>query len=217
MNIVIAIILSFSSMIYELSLSQLLNLTLGGTIFQYTITIGIFAASLGIGSLYYQKKHTKIINKSTYLVNLELFLVLFGSLAPFVAIITQSLLVNSVFYWAFSLLCYIIIFIIGFTSGLELPLLMDIDALKSNSYNSKIFSLDFLGTFLACVIFPLFFLPYLFLFQNFFICGLANLLAIYSLISDKMTKIITFFIICIHILLIYYTPNISKFMSLYFN
>lgn len=217
MNILIAIILSFSSMVYELSLAQLLNLTLGGTIFQYTITIGIFAASLGLGSLYYQNTHHKIVDKAKYLVGLEFFLVLFGSVAPFIAISVQFLLIGSAFYWMFLVACYTIVFIVGFTSGLELPLLMDIDAVGSNEYNSKIFSLDFLGTFLACLIFPLVFLPNLFLFQNFFICGIANLLVMLPIIKNIKTKFYVIILISIHLTLFFYTPQISRLVSLYLN
>ena len=96
--------------------------------------------------------------------------------------------------------------LIGFLSGIELPLLMDIFNNNNNSYSGLILALDFFGTFLGTILFPLILIPYFNFIQIPAIIGCLNLSSLFIIIFKSNN--IKFKIKFIIILLILITCNI---------
>jgi spermidine synthase len=140
--------------IYELVLGSLATYLLGNPVQQYSITIGFFLSSMGIGS-YLSRYLTKNILKN--FIAIEVALGLVGGL---------SVLVLSYFF-SFSPTYYMLhiffLVIIGTLVGLEIPLVTRIlkryGALKD--ILSNVLSLDFIGGLAGSLLFPLLFFPVL--------------------------------------------------------
>lgn len=218
-NQVLGFILALASMLYELILAQMLNLTLGGTIFQYTIAVGLYATSLGVGSLYYQKTNTTVFrNKKLSLNQLELILALIGICSLFITYILQHYFF--LYQWNllfFQLIVYVLIVIIGILSGLELPLLMDINNENSNSFSPPILLVDYLGTLAACLMFPLVFLPYFNLFSTLIITASLNLIVALFFSSSVQNKVCTLIALSGCGILLFFSEKLMWWLSLNFS
>ena len=159
------------SIIYELLISTTSSYFLGDSIKQFSITIGIYMASMGIGSFF-----SKFLEKQLLLsfIVIEICLGIIGGLS--VPILYYS------FEWLsrteYSFLMIFLTFLIGTLTGFEIPLLVRVMKmyypLKVNLAN--VFSLDYFGALLATLIFPFFLLPYLGIFRTSLFFGLVNII-----------------------------------------
>ena len=161
-------ILAFCSIVYELLLAQTLASTMGNTILRYNITIGLYLASLGVGSLYYGRwRGGDLVSK---LIRVEIGLSIIGFASP-ILILLMDMLVRSgsdlvgISYRGFfpQTIVYVfdhgLIVAIGFLSGLELPLLIDIGNRGKRKVGNQVLATDYMGTLAGAVSFPLFLLP----------------------------------------------------------
>ena len=167
------IIIAFCSMIYEFVLAQTMSAIIGGTVIQYSITIGLFMASLGFGAM--AVGFVSVKEKQLTLIRIEIFLAILGALAPIIILKLHnlSLYVNPAFETITVLSSYFIIILIGFLSGFELPLLIKIAAdygLKSR----LILISDYIGMFLATLLFPIYLLVELGTFGTAWFASLLN-------------------------------------------
>jgi S-adenosylmethionine decarboxylase proenzyme len=179
----ITFVVAACSIIYELLMAQTLSSTLGDTTFRYNMTIGLYIAAMGVGALFYDRimKGNKLQN----LAKLEGLISIVGGLAPIMVLLgdllahwmTKKLGLN---YFGFfvqtylSLFCYGIIVLIGFLTGLELPLLMDLGKRLKERYGSIVLSVDYLGTLAGVVAFPLVIFPNFELFSIGFLVAFLN-------------------------------------------
>ena len=69
-------ILAFCSIVYELLLGQTLSAFLGNTVLRYSVTIGLYMMSLGIGSMIAEGRFVR--NPVTSLLLVEILLTLVG-------------------------------------------------------------------------------------------------------------------------------------------
>ena len=191
--LLISFLLAFCSLFYELIFSQLISVFIGSTILSYSLGIGVFVLALGIGSVFYD---TLLSNKSKNLKRLfyiELALAFSGLVGGYVVIIFAQLITSFPFLLQTIILLFPII-IVGFLSGMELPLLMG----EKQELKEKlpILGLDFIGMFSAAILFPVcFFL--LGLFKTSIIISFINLGVAYTLLPKKnliIEKIIILFI-----------------------
>lgn len=172
-------------MIYEFVLAQTMSAIIGGTVIQYSITIGLFMASLGFGAM--AVGFVSVKEKQLTLIRIEIFLALLGALAPIIVLKLHnlSLYVNPAFETPTVLSSYFIIILIGFLSGFELPLLIKIAA----DYNLKsrlILISDYIGMFLATLLFPIYLLVELGTFGTAWFASLLNAgVALYLIKSSK--------------------------------
>ena len=120
--LIITFILSFCSITYELLLGQALAAFLGNTIFRYSITIGLYLFSMGIGSLLAEKKYIKLPFLTILII--EILLIFFGSLSIIHLHLANMLTRQTMFL--ISPIAHLLIFIIGMLTGFELPLIMEI-------------------------------------------------------------------------------------------
>jgi spermidine synthase len=157
------------SIVYELLIGTASSYFLGDSIQQFSITIGVFMASMGLGSFLSRKLDT---NLYAVFVKVELALgVLGGFSIPFLYYVFAYTDVYSI-----AMLGMIVA--IGALTGLEIPILVLMlrqrAELKTNL--SNILSLDYLGALAATLLFPFVFLPIFGTFRTALLTGLLNLL-----------------------------------------
>ncbi len=159
---IITFFLATTSIIYELVLAQTLSILSGNTVLWFSLTIGFFLGSMGLGSLYY-KYFFKKNNYCANLINVEILLIIAGSLGV-LFIYGAHLITGYLLYKEFAVAAlvlfpvwsFLVITIIGFLTGIELPLLFEIGAKTAQKpiYN-KILALDYVGSFIGALLFPL--------------------------------------------------------------
>ncbi|MBL7542421.1 MAG: hypothetical protein JNL11_01325 [Bdellovibrionaceae bacterium] len=141
-----SLIVAFASMVYELGLAQILSALLGGTSLRYAVTIGLFTATLGIGALTFDALKDRYPSEVMFPFFQNL-LAWVGLLSPFFLIELKSE------HWVLN---HLPIIVIGFLSGIELPLLMNISSEKKRNL---VLAYDYVGMFAATLFFPLILLP----------------------------------------------------------
>ena len=145
-------VLSLCGIIYELVLGSLATYLLGNPVQQYSITIGFFLSSMGLGS-YLSRFFLKDLVKN--FIKIEVCLGLVGGMSIFILSYLFSFSISYYFIHIFFLV------IIGMLVGLEIPILTRIlkryGALKD--ILSNILSLDYLGGLAGSLLFPLILFP----------------------------------------------------------
>ena len=68
----ITLLVAYCSIVYELLMAQTLSVLMGNTVMRYSITIGIYLASLGLGAMLCERGHEK--DTSRRLVRVEIWL-----------------------------------------------------------------------------------------------------------------------------------------------
>ncbi len=155
------------SIVYELLISTASSYFLGDSVKHFSLTIGIYLASMGIGSFLSRKVHSRVMER---FIGIELLLGLVGGLSvPFLYFVFAFLTWYSFFMVA-------VIVLIGVLTGFEIPLLTRIMekyyTLKVNL--SNVLTLDSLGALVATLLFPFLLLPFLGTFQTSLVFGLIN-------------------------------------------
>lgn len=158
------------SIIYELLISTTSSYFLGDSIKQFSITIGIYLAAMGLGSYLSRLLGGQLILR---FIEVEILLSLVGgSSVP----ILYFVFANST-YTHFYLIMILMITLIGLLTGLEVPLLSRILTkhypLKINL--SNVLSLDYIGGLIATLLFPFILLPWLGVYHSSLVFGLVNL------------------------------------------
>ena len=190
-------VIATCGLIYELICSTIASYLLGDSVTQFSIVIGIYLFSMGIGS--YLAKYLKK-NIIMYFIQVELLIGLIGGSSA------ALLFVSFEFVEYFRILLYSLISIIGILVGLEIPLLMRIlkDDFEFSDLVSKVFAFDYIGALIASLLFPLFLIPHLGLIRSSFLFGVFNILvALWSIrlfknkipIHNKMQKFALFLLV----------------------
>lgn len=180
----LTVLFALCSILYELLLAQSLSSIMGNTILRYNMTIGIYVAAMGFGAIVYNK--LKNVNYDNTFLRVEIFLATIGFLAPILVLVFDRLMFSGakaigVTYYSSLIQTTIFTFnhslivAIGFLSGFELPLLMDIFKTHSSKSSLGILGLDYVGTLLGAISFPIFILPYFSIFQIASIVASLNL------------------------------------------
>lgn len=177
----VTVILAFCSIVYELLLAQTLTEIFGGSVLRYALTIGLYLFSMGIGVSAYGFARKRL---PLNLISLEIILSLVGALSVFILF---NLAFVSIEQYTFSLISgHALICVIGFLSGMEIPFLVDLDPKKRFSL---ILGVDFIGTLIGALAFPLLFYPHLSLFSvGVFIALLNFITAVYLALKQPNTS-----------------------------
>ncbi|BES70498.1 polyamine aminopropyltransferase [Marinobacter nanhaiticus D15-8W] len=162
------LIAGLCSIIYELLISTTASYFLGDSVRQFSITIGVYMAAMGLGSWL-----SRWVNGNLLMafIAVELVLGLIGGLCvPFMYLAyAYTDLVQPVML--------LLILTVGTLTGLEVPLLTRLlehqDILARNL--SNVLSLDYLGALLATLAFPFLVLPWMGVFQSSLVFGLLNI------------------------------------------
>jgi spermidine synthase len=171
------------SIIYELLVSTTSSYLLGDSIKQFSLVIGVYMASMGVGSYFSQFIEKNLLS---WFVKVEIALGLVGGLSvPILYAVFESSSESG-----FQFIMLFITFLIGFFTGYEIPLLIrfltEYFTLKSNL--AYVLNLDYIGALIATLIFPFIFLPFVGTFKTSLIFGFANLvmgLVVYNYFSDQ--------------------------------
>lgn len=173
----ITCILAFCSIVYELVLAQTLSAFLENTVLRYSVTIGLYMFSMGLGATMAEGKILK--NACLALLKVEILLTVIGGFAVVCLYLVDM---SGVPRFAFSLAAHFLIVVIGILTGFEIPLLIEI---KGHSSANKIIGVDYAGAFFGTVFFAFFFYPRLGLIPTTFFIGLLNAAAGLMLWTQK--------------------------------
>jgi spermidine synthase len=161
-------VLSLCGITYELVLGSLATYLLGNPVQQYSLTIGIFLSSMGIGS-YLSRFLVKNILRDFIIIEIALGFI--GGLSV--------LLLNMMFSFSvsFYLLHIFLLTVIGTLVGLEIPLMARI-LRKHGSFRdiiSNVLTLDYMGGLAGSLLFPLLLFPFIGRFLTSLLIGIANI------------------------------------------
>jgi spermidine synthase len=181
--LLVAFILSFCSFCYELVMAKTLVDLTGRAILWQSITIGVYIAALGLGSLW----SSRIRYTRSALFSIELMLSVAGALSVILILVFHMIyrvisvdqlltmmhasdvleinpgLISSARYWPFVWFLVgaeLMVFFIGFLSGFEIPLLLRIAEKREVGLN-QLLGFHYLGVLLASLLFSFLFLPWL--------------------------------------------------------
>lgn len=169
---VVTFLVAFCTIIYELVYSQLLTIIFGGTVLRYSITIGLFLFSLGVGSFLYN--YLAKYDKKNLFVFIEIALSLVGFFGV-VFIISLNSYLGFLPHLLKVILSNIPVVLVGILSGLDLPLLSYFVGEKSSSY-SQVLGVDYFGSLAGTFLYSLVFYPHQGLIFSAFIVAFFNLL-----------------------------------------
>lgn len=178
---ILTLVLSFCSIVYELLLAQSMAATLGNTFLRYNVTIGLYLASLGGGALLCSRR--KAGDLVLRLIEVEVALAFLGALSPLLILFWDAAMFKALPRPGYWLMAYGfdhgLVVLVGLFSGFELPLLMRLGGDKAN----EVLAVDYGGTLLGALLFPLCLLPGLGVLQAAALTGLLNALcALYLLL-----------------------------------
>lgn len=156
------------SIVYELLIGTASSYFLGDSIQQFSITIGLFMAAMGLGS-YLSRRLTDRALRQFVLVEIALAIIGGCSIPALYALFAFTDLYQPAMM--------LLIVVIGALTGLEIPILVMMlrrqTTLKKNL--SNVLSLDYLGALAATLLFPFVLLPMLGIFRSSLAVGLLNL------------------------------------------
>ncbi len=165
------LVISICALTYELLIATLSSYLLGDSVTQFSFTIGFFLFAMGMGSLISRGIKG---NELRHFIIVELLTGLFGGLSAFILYAVFS--ATDLFYYPVMIA---VIMSVGVCIGLEIPLLTRIVAKRADLGEAlaDILSLDYLGSLLASIAFPIVLLPLLGVTQTAFVMGLLNVFA----------------------------------------
>ncbi len=162
-------VVGLCSIVYELLISTTSSYFLGDSIKQFSITIGVYMAAMGLGSFLvrYLQGHALQL-----FVKVEVVLGLIGALSV------------PVLYWWFARFGYDwfqlvmlgFVIAIGTLTGLEIPLLTRLlqPYFRGEEALSNVLTLDYIGALAATLLFPFILLPFVGVFQSSIVFGIVN-------------------------------------------
>ena len=206
------LIISGCSMCYELIISAVSSYLCGDTTLQYSITIGLYMFSMGIGS--YLSKYIKK-NLFNWFVTVEIIVGLIGGLSALL------LFIANIYLQKYEVVMYMQIIAIGILVGAEIPLLTRIIEEDEGNLRvtiSSIFSFDYVGGLIGAIAFPILLLPKLGYFSTAFLTGTMNILAALIIVfkyserikKSKTFKSISLGVFALMVIGMIFSENISK-------
>jgi len=156
------------SIVYELLISTASAYFLGDSVKQFSITIGLYMAAMGIGSYLSRLIKNNLLSK---FIAIEILLGFLGGMSVPILYFCYA------YTDTYTLYMILMILAIGTLIGLEIPLLTRIMehyyVLKINI--SNVLSIDYFGALIATLLFPFILLPFLGTFKSALFFGLINM------------------------------------------
>ena len=145
---IIKFLLAFCSIVYELVLAQALSAFLENTVLRYSVTIGLYMFSMGVGSALAEKRFVKC--PLLTLLRIEMLLTLGGGLCVVLLHVVDGFHFSRLY---FSLFAHGLILTIGFLTGFELPLIMEFSNKGRAGWENTVLAVDYAGAVLGTVVF----------------------------------------------------------------
>jgi spermidine synthase len=165
----ITFVLAFCSIAYELLLGQTLSAFLGNTVLRYSVTIGLYMMSLGIGSMIAEGRFVR--HPVTSLLRVEILLTLVGGSSVVFLFFVNSLGVPPL---VLSISAHTLIIVIGILSGFEIPLMISLKNFEAKNRDNAIIGVNYLGAFLGTMVFAFVLYPFVGLVATAFMVALMN-------------------------------------------
>ena len=160
-------VISACAISYELLVGAVASYLLGNSVQQFSLTIGVFLAAMGVGAYVSQWVQRSLLET---FIGVEIVLSAIGG--------ASGWLLFASFSWTkiYYPVMFGLIVLIGTAIGLELPLLTRYlrQFASLSRALARVLSLDYLGALAASIAFPLFFLPRLGVFRTSLTVGLVN-------------------------------------------
>jgi spermidine synthase len=163
-------VIAACGLVYELIAAAASTYLLGDSVTQFSVVIGVYLASMGVGS--YLSKHvaTGVVGK---FIDIELMIALLGGFSAAAMFLA--------FAWAgggFRVVLYGLVVLVGILVGLEIPLVMRIlrERLGFKDLVAQVLTFDYLGALGVSIAFPLLLAPRLGLIRTAFLFGILNAL-----------------------------------------
>lgn len=167
--ILITVIVSFCSISYELLLAQSLSAFLENTVLRYSVTIGLYLFAMGVGA---RVVEGRFLQHSLFqLLRIETALTFIGGFLV-IGLYGLDFLIGE--KWIFSVIAHLLIFVIGFFTGMELPLLMDLYKEENPDNENTVLAFSYFGAVIGTVVFAFWFYPMAGLLQTAFVAGALN-------------------------------------------
>jgi len=166
--LVAVFVIATCGLIYELVAGTLASYVLGDSITQFSIIIGLYLFSMGVGSWLSKYFEDQLLR---WFIQIELLVGLIGGFSSAILFLTFPIAAS------FRLILYALVFLTGLLVGLEIPLLLRIlkDKVEFRDLVSRVFTFDYIGALLASLVFPLLLVPYLGLIRTSLFFGMCNI------------------------------------------
>ncbi len=162
------LLIATNGVIYELLVAGYSSYLLGDSITQFSLTIGLFMSSMGVGSWLTQRFEKNLIQR---FVEVELWLAIIGG--PTVLLLAMAHIHTQIYAWVM----FGLIIALGILIGFEIPMVTRIvhryGSLKKALAN--VLSFDYIGALAGSLLFPLVLLPELGFARTSFVIALVNL------------------------------------------
>ena len=165
----ITLTLAFCSIVYELLLGQTLSAFLGNTVLRYSVTVGLYMMSLGIGSMIAEGRFVR--RPVVTLLFVELLLTLVGGASVMLLFLVNAIHVPPI---VLSLFAHSLIIVIGILSGFEIPLLIALKNFDADGRDNAIIGINYLGAFAGTIVFAFVFYPIVGIIPTSFIVAFCN-------------------------------------------
>jgi spermidine synthase len=173
----VTFVVAFCSIAYELVYSELLRVVFGGTVVRYSITIGLFLFSLGIGALLFN--YLDVDRRDFFRVEVALAVV--GPLGLVYVILLNTAVVPRPWTGGIDplladvvlVLSHVPIVLVGVLSGLEVPFLATMVETERSAF-SEVLGIDYVGSLAGTVVWALVLYPSMGIIAAVFLLGLLN-------------------------------------------
>ncbi len=163
-------VLAFCGLAYELVMAQALSAFLDNTVLRYSTTIGLYMFSMGLGALASGRIDAR--RSAVVLWQVEILLAIAGAGGFFGLFVLSGANAAVVVIGAYALVA-----VIGYLTGMELPLLLMLAAAKGTPSRSALIGMDYAGACLATLVFVFYFYPAAGLVRSVLLVVLVNVLA----------------------------------------
>jgi len=190
----ITLVVAMCSIVYELLLAQTLSALLGNTVLRYSVTIGCYLGALGLGAILCGNSPLAPVRR---LARVEIALSVVGGLSVplfyfFDAWQRVAWMGAPTGGWAeylilvaFLIATHAVIVGIGLLSGYEIPLLLTLGERRHAGSTSRVLGVDYFGSLVGSLVFPLVLLRSLGLIASGFVVGILNAVAAFALIQSR--------------------------------
>ncbi len=142
-------------LLYELVAGAAASYLMGNTVTQYSLVIGVFLASMGIGAFFTQWIRVRLLD---YFLLIQLVIAILGGFSSLVLFATFAFFADiTAFVIAITGCC-------GALAGMEIPLVLRILKQSTSSLRvsvAQVLTLDYIGALAASIAFPLVLIPLL--------------------------------------------------------
>ena len=161
-------VIAACGLVYELIAAATSTYLLGDSVTQFSLVIGVYLASMGLGSYLSKYVGEGLVAK---FIDIELMIAVLGGFSAAIMFLSFAWM-----HGGFRVVLYSIVVLVGVLVGLEIPLVMRIlrERLGFRDLVAQVLTFDYLGALGVSIAFPLLLAPRLGLIRTAFLFGIMN-------------------------------------------